>query len=120
MYLKGLEIVKSYCGSAQVIHLHCFGGNCEVVAAWATAFSRCYFVFTKSFLGQGKIRLLGQFLLNVYFRNLILHIYHQTGTRINNPLYLGDIAGEVAARKGISATDLLKATTENGRRAYFL
>jgi TatD DNase family protein len=124
VYFKGLEIVQEICNSDQIIHLHCFGGDCEVVAAWATSFPNCYFGFTASvaWFRPEQVRALKA----ISLRRLLLETdspYLAPGrgdkTRINTPIYIGDVAGEVASRKGVALRELLRAATCNGRQVYF-
>ena len=56
---RALQIMLSICQRDQLIHLHCFTGNVELVQLWTEKFNKIYFGYTAAVHNFNKDQLQG-------------------------------------------------------------
>nr|XP_054752878.1 3'-5' ssDNA/RNA exonuclease TatD-like [Lytechinus pictus] len=115
-------LVDAYVSRHQRIHLHCCGLHPQEIAKWISAFPECRFGVTGTVLGfsetqkDGVLRIPDdRLLLETDSPYLALHGLK----RPNSPMYIGDIAREVARIRRDTTEYILRRTRENAFRLYF-
>ena len=120
-YHRALRIVKEFCGTQQRFHLHCFGGDEEVVHAWADQFPNTYFGFTANVRRFEAKQVQG---LRAVPNNRLLvetdspYLTSRQEIEINTPAYLGEVASLVAERREGDLGHLAAATLINSCQLY--
>ena len=117
---RALQIMLSICQRDQLIHLHCFTGNVELVQLWTEKFNKIYFGYTAAVQNFNKDQLQG--LKCIPSDRILLETdspyMSPKGKGCNTPAFIGDVASLVAAHRDVPATELLRQTSKNGYTLY--
>lgn len=120
VHARCMQILKKFCGYTQLIHVHCFTGDTELVTEWMSNFSNVYFGFTGAVENFSSDQVAG--LQSVPLNRILLETDSPSmrpgGGNINTPAFIGDVASLVASKLQIPEHRLLKETVQNGRRLY--
>ena len=102
-----LQIMLPICQRDQLIHLHCFTGNVELVQLWTEKINKIYFGYTAAVQNFNKDLL-----------ETDSPYMSPKGKGCNTPAFIGDVASLVAAHRDVPATELLRQTSKNGYTLY--
>ncbi|XP_041470421.1 uncharacterized protein LOC121419978 [Lytechinus variegatus] len=117
------RLLVEHCSRQQRIHLHCCTLIKEERRAWSDAFPEAYFGFT------GKVWMFtgpqDEALRDVPIKRLLLETdapYFKPERYMagNTPMYLGELAQEIAIRRGETFAEVVVTANDNARRLYDL
>ena len=109
---------KNVVSPRQLIHLHCFSGDSELVAEWLTEFPNVYFGYTALVSSFTPAQIAG--LRSVPKDRILVETDSPYFARfdVNTPAFIGEVAQLVADHRGIPVEELLEITLQNGRELY--
>uniref|UniRef100_K1QU86 Putative deoxyribonuclease TATDN2 n=1 Tax=Magallana gigas TaxID=29159 RepID=K1QU86_MAGGI len=118
VHFRCIHILQRMCDPDQPIHLHCFTGNQELVKLWIDRFSNVYFGFTGAVESFSVISGLRTVPVNRVLLNPDSPYMKPGGGYINIPVFIKDVASQVASRLKVTIKYLLWETVRNGHRLY--
>ncbi|XP_069134300.1 uncharacterized protein [Argopecten irradians] len=122
IYRAALTMVEDVCSKEQLIHLHCFMGEADVVRAWLRRFPNTYFGVTAAVHSFDRMQL--EALEAIPRDRLLLETdspyFPLRKAKVSTPAYLGDTASLVASQLDSLTKDIAEHTTRNAVALYGL
>ena len=113
-----IQLLQKNVSPRQLIHLHCFSGDSELVADWLAEFPNVYFGYTSLVSSFTPAQIEG--IRSVPKDRILVETDSPNFARfdVNTPAFIGDVAQLVADHRGIPVEELLEITLQNGRELY--
>ena len=116
LYARALKILKEGVAPTRSIHLHCFGGSAEQVAAWLDVFPSTYFGFTAAV--SKLLKFLRAGLWFVPKDRLLIETdtpyFYPEGTSGSTPTHIGPTALLVSQVRHESLQEVLATAMDEG------
>ena len=120
VHARAMQLMEKNCVHHQLLHIHCFTGDRQLVQDWLERFPRAYFGVTGAAGSFREEQIQG--LASIPADRLLLETdspYLPVGpSTVNTPAYLGDVASVIAPHLKMSIKEILQLTATNAQKLY--